>query len=170
MKPNRRLQAKIGELLMETELLYAKVDQLEAGGPLAPTEVEAMKGAHSISHASGVWRAAGLPGVAVRPLERLRAAAGDDVPDAVPGGAGRSGPPRTTSWSATSRRVLEASPFHGEGYRKAWAKTPGRGDPHRAGTSAPVDAGARPPGPAPRGPGARARRHTTARSPRRPLM
>ena len=30
-----RLQAKIGELLMETELLYAKVDQLEAGRPLA---------------------------------------------------------------------------------------------------------------------------------------
>ena len=32
---NRRLQAKIGELLMENALLYAKVDQLEAGGPLA---------------------------------------------------------------------------------------------------------------------------------------
>ena len=32
---NYRLQAKIGELLMETELLYAKVDQLEAGSPLA---------------------------------------------------------------------------------------------------------------------------------------
>ena len=32
---HRRLQAKIGELLMETEVLYAKVDQLEAGGPLA---------------------------------------------------------------------------------------------------------------------------------------
>ena len=32
---NRRLQAKIGELLMETELLYAKVNHLEAGGPLA---------------------------------------------------------------------------------------------------------------------------------------
>ena len=32
---NRRLQAKIGELLMENELLDAKVDQLEAGGPLA---------------------------------------------------------------------------------------------------------------------------------------
>ena len=30
-----RLQAKIGELLMETALLYAKVDQLEASGPLA---------------------------------------------------------------------------------------------------------------------------------------
>ena len=34
-RANRRLQAKIGELLMENELLYAKVDQLEAGGPLA---------------------------------------------------------------------------------------------------------------------------------------
>ena len=32
---HRRLQAKIGELLMENELLYAKVDQLEAGRPLA---------------------------------------------------------------------------------------------------------------------------------------
>ena len=32
---DRRLQTKIGELLMENELLYAKVDQLEAGGPLA---------------------------------------------------------------------------------------------------------------------------------------
>ena len=32
---NRRLQAKIGELLMENELLYAKMGQLEAGVPLA---------------------------------------------------------------------------------------------------------------------------------------
>lgn len=32
---HRRLQAKLGELLMENELLYAKVDQLEAGAPLA---------------------------------------------------------------------------------------------------------------------------------------
>ena len=31
---NRRLQAKVGELLMENELLYAKVDHLEAGAPL----------------------------------------------------------------------------------------------------------------------------------------
>ena len=32
---HRRLQAKIGELLMENELLYAKVAHLEAGVPLA---------------------------------------------------------------------------------------------------------------------------------------
>ena len=60
------------------------------------------------------------------------------------------------------RRVLEASPFHGEGYRKAWAKLRVAGIPHRAGAGTPVDAGARPPGPAPRGSGARpegTRRH-----------
>ena len=39
----------IGELLMETELLYAKVDQLEASGPLVAAEVDAMSGAQSIS-------------------------------------------------------------------------------------------------------------------------
>ena len=32
---HRQLQAKIGELLMENELLYAKGDRLEASGPLA---------------------------------------------------------------------------------------------------------------------------------------
>ena len=32
---HQRLHAKVGELLMENELLYAKVDHLEAGVPLA---------------------------------------------------------------------------------------------------------------------------------------
>ena len=32
---HRRRQVKIAELLLETELLYAKVDQLEAGRSLA---------------------------------------------------------------------------------------------------------------------------------------
>ena len=31
---NHRLQAKIGELVMDNELLYAKVDRLEANSPL----------------------------------------------------------------------------------------------------------------------------------------
>ena len=60
------------------------------------------------------------------------------------------------------RRVLEASPFHGEGYRKVWAKLQGRGDSYLKGASTPIDARAPPPGPAPRGPGAwpeGARRH-----------
>ena len=54
------------------------------------------------------------------------------------------------------RRVLEASPFHGEGYRKVWAKLRVEGRAHLEGAGAAVDAGARPPGPAARGSRARA--------------
>ena len=50
------------------------------------------------------------------------------------------------------RRVLEASPFHGEGYRKAWAKLRVAGMRTSTGAGAPVDARARPPSPAARGP------------------
>ena len=49
------------------------------------------------------------------------------------------------------RRVLEASPFHGEGYRKAWAKLRVeriRTSQERVRRLMP---GARPPGPVPRG-------------------
>ena len=67
------------------------------------------------------------------------------------------------------RRVLEASPFHGEGYRKVWAKLRVEGDSDLAGAGAPINACGRPPGHAPRGPGAWPRRCTTARSPPRRL-
>ena len=80
---SRRLQAKVGELLMENELLYAKVDHLEAGVPLARRRSDAMSGAHFDLHPSGVWRAAGLPRVALRPLQRVCEASGDLVPGAV---------------------------------------------------------------------------------------
>ena len=43
---HRRLQAKIGELLMETELLYAKVGPAGGRRPFGPAEVDAMSGAH----------------------------------------------------------------------------------------------------------------------------
>ena len=118
---HRRLQAKIGELLMETELLYAKVDQPGGRRPFGPAEVDAMSGAQSIStrRAYGVqrvcrvWHRARSSVYARRQATRSPAlcrrrgpvgAAPDDV------------------LVAHIRRVLEASPFHGEGYRKAWAK------------------------------------------------
>ena len=50
------------------------------------------------------------------------------------------------------RRVLDASPFYGEGYRKDLGEAAGRRDSDLEGTGAPVDAGARPPGPAAHGP------------------
>ena len=58
--------------------------------------------------------------------------------------AGRPHPPTARSLALSRRRVPESL-----------GEAPGRGDPHLAGTGASVDAGARPPGPAPRGPRAR---------------
>ena len=93
-----------------------------AGGqrPFGPAEVDAMSGAQSIStrRAYGVqrvcrvWHApapACMRGVR-RPRPRRRVVA-----------AVRSAPPRMTSWWPTFVGC-EASPFHGEGYRKVWAK------------------------------------------------
>ena len=72
-------------------------------------------------HPSGVWRAAGLPRVTLRPIQRVCEASGDPVPGAV--SSPRSGRRRPSDvLVAHVRRVLEASPFHGEGYRKVWAK------------------------------------------------
>ena len=125
---DRRLQAKIGELLMENELLDAKVDQLEAGGPLARRRSNPLD-----LHASGVRPAADLPGVALRSLQRLRAAAGDNVPGAVSAPrAGRRGPGRRPGrpHSPGARSVALSWRRGPEGLGEA----PGRGNPHFAGT------------------------------------
>ena len=146
---HQRLHAKVGELLMENELLYVKVDHLEGRRPFGSAEIDAMSGAQSISarRAYGVQRVCRVWGRArssvyvrrhaTRSRASRRRGPVGAAPDAVLVGH--------------IRRVLEASPFHGEGYRKAWAKAAGRKDPHLAGTGATVDAGARPPGPVPRG-------------------
>ena len=68
--------------------------------------------------------------------------------------AGPSARPQDDVLVGHIRRVLEASPFHGEGYRKVWAKLRVEGDSDLAGAGAPINTCARPPGPAPRGPGA----------------
>ena len=102
---HRRLQAKIGELLMETELLYAKCGPAGGQRPFGPAEVDAMSGAQSAppvgrmacsgSAACGTAPAGGMRGVR-RPRPRRRVVA-----------AVRSAPPRMTS-VAHVRRVLEA--------------------------------------------------------------
>ena len=72
-------------------------------------------------HPSGVWHAAGLPRVALRPLQRVCEA--QATPSPAP--CRRRGPVGAAPDDvlvAHVRRVLEASPFHGEGYRKVWAK------------------------------------------------
>ena len=97
---HRRLQATIGELLMETELLYAKVDQLEASGPLArrrstrcvaPSRSPPVgRMACSGSAACGTAPAPACMRGVRRPRPRRRVVA-----------AGRAAPPRMTSWWPT---------------------------------------------------------------------
>ena len=115
---NRRLQAKIGELLYGERTALREGGPVGGGRPFGPAEVEAMKGAHSIStrRAYGVqrvcrvWHRARSSVYARRqattsPCRRGPVGAAPD--DVLVGHIGR---------------MLEASPFHGEGYRKAWAK------------------------------------------------
>ena len=118
---HRRLQAKIGELLMETELLYAKVDQLEASGPFGPAEVDAMSGAQSIStrRAYGVQRVCRVWHCARSSVYARRQATPSPAPCRRRGPVGAA---PDDVLVAHVRRVLEASPFHGEGYRKVWVK------------------------------------------------
>ena len=80
---------------METELLYAKVDQLEAGGPF----LHARPAALSVC--------ARRQAITSRAPCRRRGPVGAAPDDVLAGHI---------------RRLLEASPFHGDGYRKAWSK------------------------------------------------
>ena len=73
-------------------------------------------------HPSGVWRAAGLPRVALRPPPACMRGVRRPRPRRRVVAAVRSAPPRMTSWWPTFVGLLEASPFHGEGYRKVWVK------------------------------------------------
>ena len=120
-------------------------------------------------HASGVWRAAGLPRVALRPL--IASTLGGQATTS-PTPCRRRGPvgaaPVSTSWSATSAGSSKPRQFHGEGYRKAWAKLRVAGIRTAPERVRPVDAtSCGPPGPAPPWARRTARRHTTARSRRR---
>ena len=85
------------------------------GRPLWPGGGRGDEGRPLDLHASGVRPAADLPGVALRSLQRLRAAAGANVPDAVSAAAGRSARPRTTSWSATFAGCSKRRPFMANG-------------------------------------------------------
>ena len=111
---HQRLHAKVGERLMENELLYAKVDHLEAGGPLArrrSTRCVAPRRSPPVGRTAYTGSAAcgdGRGPASTCDGPRRGRAPHGAAPDEVLVGH--------------IRRVLEASPFHGAGYRKAWAK------------------------------------------------
>ena len=113
---HQRLHAKVGELLMENELLYAKVDHLEAGAlwlgggrrdEWRPVDLRP----------SGVRRTTGLPRVGTGAVQRLRATARDAVAR-LTAPRGRSVPPRTRCWSATSAGCSQPHRFMAKGTGK----------------------------------------------------
>ena len=66
-----RLRTKVGELTMDNELLYAKVERLESGAPFRGAEIEAMSAVVSISAGCRYGVARVLPRLGRRPLGRL---------------------------------------------------------------------------------------------------
>ena len=91
------------------------------GRPFGPAEVEAMRGAHSIStrRAYGLQRICRVWHCARSSVYARRQATTSQVPCRRRGPVGAA---PDDVLVGHIRRVLEASPFHGEGYRKAWAK------------------------------------------------
>ena len=94
-----------------------------AGGqrPFGPAEVDAMSGAQSIStrRAYGVQRVCRVWHCARSSVYARRQATPSPAPCRRRGPVGAA---PDDVLVAHVRRVLEASPFHGEGYRKVWAK------------------------------------------------
>ena len=122
---NARLKAKVGELTMEGEVLREKIDRLEAGRPLSRQEVEAMSQARftSTGRAYGLKRVCALWGLArstVYAQRRREAVPVHERP--TPNKRGPVGPCTDAELLGHIRQVLEDSPFHGEGYRKVWAR------------------------------------------------
>ena len=114
-----RLKATVGDLTMANELLEAKIERLETSRPLAPRKVEAMSRQVSPStvRVYGLQRVTQIWGVSRATLPPSPLAGGDRAPAAraarCDGGRGAG---------AGDRRLLQDSPFHGEGYRKLWAR------------------------------------------------
>ena len=126
----RRLQAKLGEVMMRLELaedLLKKGGTGTSGGGMGDERhAESHDGPAAPAHA-GVCR---LSGAAVDGVYRGRA---DDGSSGVAGG--QAGPPKTPASDETLvaaiRAVLAARPLHGEGHRKVRARLRQQG--HRVG-------------------------------------
>ena len=114
-----RLKAKVGDLTMANELLEAKIEHLEAaalwhggGRGHEPTGLAL--------HQPALRRAAGDPGLGPSraTLYRHRRAT-SQRPRRRPGPLG---PMPDAALVEAIRELLAESPFHGEGYRKIWAR------------------------------------------------
>ena len=115
-----RLKEKVGDLTMANELLEAKIERLETSRPLARKEVEAMsrRVSPSTDQVYGLQRVTRIWGVSRATVYRHR-----HPPEAIerrrPGPLGAMADEELVR---AIRQLLQDSPFHGEGYRKLWAR------------------------------------------------
>ena len=118
---DRRLQAKNRRAADGERVTVREGGPAGGGRPFGPAEVEAMRGAHSIStrRAYGLQRICRVWHCARSSVYARRQATTSQVPCRRRGPVGAA---PDDVLVGHIRRVLEASPFHGEGYRKAWAK------------------------------------------------
>lgn len=106
-----RLRAKLGEVLIDNELLESKIDALEGACPLAPQEVETISARTSPSNRRpyGISRVARPRWIGGASVYRHRTASD---------GPRRPGPEGAMSDAALVAEIRSGpatSPFHGEG-------------------------------------------------------
>ena len=118
---HRRLQAKNRRAADGDRVTVREGGSAGGRRPFGPAEVDAMSGAQSIStrRAYGVQRVCRVWHRARSSVYARRQATRSPAPCRRRGPIGAA---PDDVLVAHLRRVLEASPFHGEGYRKAWAK------------------------------------------------
>ena len=114
-----RLKAKVGELTMANELLDAKIDRLETHRPLAWRRSRRWSRvvSPSANRPYGVQRVTRVWGASRATVYRHRC--GEQRPRSRPGPVG---PMPDEALVEAIRALLAASPCHGEGYRKIWAR------------------------------------------------
>ena len=106
-----RLKAKLGEVMLERELLAEKVAALESGRPLGrrgrtmSRQVSPVTDKPYGAGVTRVWGSPGPPSIGI----------GDPVPSTPPRRPGPVGPMADADLLEAIRAVLAASPFHGEG-------------------------------------------------------
>ena len=165
-----RLRTKVGELTMDTELLHAKIERLEAGvaAPLLRRGGRSDEHRHLDLHAPPLRCRPGLPGVGRRPGGRL--------PPPPRGGRAAGAAAQAGAAGADARRRAgrgdpagaHRQPLSWRGLPQGLGAAAPCGPADLEGAGAPPDARERPVGRDPQRAAPAARATTTARSSRRP--
>ena len=118
----RRLQAKVGAITMDNELLLARAHQLEAGLPLAPRRLRRWAGPARPPADAATARPASASSGRSRVRRSTRGGREPAGPRPPAAKRGPKGAGTDAALTEQIRAVLARSPFVGEGDRKAWAR------------------------------------------------